>query len=707
MGSDSGCLQESGCHFNGLIPNKTASLTRVLDMERWTIAEQRTAELIARIQPDQPSWKTRNAIASYVQRLITESIPCVVLIYGSVPLKTYLPDGDIDLTVFTEDRNINDNCAAKVTKILEKAGTDADAEYQIKEVQLIPAEVKVVKCLVDDIVVDISFGQLGGLCTLSFLEQVDQHINQNHLFKRSIILIKAWCYYESRILGAYHGLLSTYALETLILYIFHIFNNSFAGPLEVLYCFLEFFSSFDWDNFCISLQGPVPIRSLPDMTADPPRKYGGALFLRKRFYYSVCPSTPEIKEEFCSKHLNIIDFLRINNNLGRSVSRGNFFRIRSAFTLGANRLAGILDCPLEDVVTELNRCFATSWEMNGKVHRPDTHFVHTSGFVNWCHMEKGDELDDPAIIYADSSFTLHNPESRLFCSEYMERKQNPFSLETIACCHSKDRKQHELIIENGDLVGRCGGRKEILCSSFTNSMFKVSSGKLKDGSPLMSNELLDDGFWNAFTMDHKPVIDHTQCQTQSHHRNAFQHFCHKVNGGKEDDRFWYTEISALLPTEALLTYPPTDFSFSIPDCVGSTSGKADRCNDILGGVSTSHLCNMLYARSCQSSDCQNVLPEPAATRSSVHHSNKSPSSPKIEMSCSSRRQKGMNRNHRKEQFKQGEVDSNPQAAAAHSCHWEKPNSMYHSSAGPRYNNMQWIALEEEPSIAQPKRYVRS
>lgn len=119
-------------------------------------------------------------------------------------------------------------------------------------------------------------------------------IKKNHLFKRSIILIKAWCYYESRILGAHHGLISTYALETLVLYIFHVFNNSFAGPLEVgmvtfgildfsffiiainleyfslhgqvLYRFLEFFSKFDWDNFCVSLWGPVPISSLPDVT---------------------------------------------------------------------------------------------------------------------------------------------------------------------------------------------------------------------------------------------------------------------------------------------------------------------------------------------------------------------------------------------------------------------------------------------------------
>lgn len=63
--------------------------------------------------------------------------------------------------------------------------------------------------------------------------QVDHYIGRDHIFKRSIILIKAWCYYESRILGAHHGLISTYALETLVLYIFHLFHSSLDGPLTV------------------------------------------------------------------------------------------------------------------------------------------------------------------------------------------------------------------------------------------------------------------------------------------------------------------------------------------------------------------------------------------------------------------------------------------------------------------------------------------
>lgn len=73
--------------------------------------------------------------------------------------------------------------------------------------------------------------------------QVDRVVGRNHLFKRSILLIKAWCYYESRILGAQHGLISTYALETLVLFIFHFFFTYLRGPLSVslaiMYCNIQ------------------------------------------------------------------------------------------------------------------------------------------------------------------------------------------------------------------------------------------------------------------------------------------------------------------------------------------------------------------------------------------------------------------------------------------------------------------------------------
>jgi len=63
--------------------------------------------------------------------------------------------------------------------------------------------------------------------------------------------------------------------------------------------------------------------------AEPPRMDSGELLLNKSFLdtcsaaYGVVPRTQENKgQPFVSKHFNIIDPLRTNNNLGRSVSKG-------------------------------------------------------------------------------------------------------------------------------------------------------------------------------------------------------------------------------------------------------------------------------------------------------------------------------------------------------------------------------------------------
>ncbi|KAL5811404.1 hypothetical protein ACOSQ3_028138 [Xanthoceras sorbifolium] len=313
MDGSEGQAQPSGFYPNGILPNEASSVTRELDTERWAQAEERAAELIARIQPNQLSENQRNAIESYMKCLITKCFSCQVFAYGSVPLKTYLPDGDIDLTAFSKNQNLMSTWYYKLEEVLEKEKKREDAVFHVTEVQIILAKVPLVKCIVENIVVDISFNQLGGLSALCFLEEVDNLISNDHLFKRSIILIKAWCYYESRTLGAHYGLISTYALETLVLYIFHVFDNSFAGPLERMFV-------TSGSDYCILYT-----------TADPPRRDGGELSLSKTVYscisaYTILPlgqGNPELP--FSLKHFNIIDPLLTNNNLGNSVNKEEFF----------------------------------------------------------------------------------------------------------------------------------------------------------------------------------------------------------------------------------------------------------------------------------------------------------------------------------------------------------------------------------------------
>ncbi|XP_057869040.2 uncharacterized protein LOC131076031 [Cryptomeria japonica] len=349
-----------------------------IDGKLWALLEERASEIILCVHPTLKSEQRRNEVIDYVQRLIQGRIGCKVFPFGSVPLKTYLPDGDVDLTTFSSILNIEDKWANDVRAVLEGEETSKAAEFRVREVHYIKAEVKLVKCLVENIVVDISFNQLGGLSTLCFLEKVDRLIGKDHLFKRSIILVKAWCYYESRLLGAHHALISTYALETLVLYIFNRFHASLHGPLEVLYRFLDYFSKFDWENYCVSLQGPVSISALPVIVAEPPETDGAELLLNEEFLkscsdlYSVLPKSHDNQNRSLTpKSLNIIDPLRENNNLGRSVSKGNFFRIRSAFGYGARMLGKVLLASEEKIAEELDKFFQNTLLRHGKGQRPD------------------------------------------------------------------------------------------------------------------------------------------------------------------------------------------------------------------------------------------------------------------------------------------------------------------------------------------------
>lgn len=340
------------------------------ELKRWTKAEKAAQGIISKFQPTITAERKRDSVISYLQRLLKHNLDCEVFAYGSVPLKTYLPDGDIDLSAIGANTH---DFIKDIASLLESEGKNSSAEFVVKDVQLIGAEVKLVKCMVQNLVVDISVNQIGGLGTLCFLEQVDRIIKKDHLFKRSIILIKAWCYFESRTLGAHVGLISTYGLETLVLYIFHVFHIELDGPLSVLYKFLEYFSTFDWDNYGISLMGPVRLSEVPRIVAERPPNSNDLLlnvgFLRRCSETLSVPMRP--RDVFSKKHLNIVDPLNDRNNLGRSVSQGNFFRIRSAFGYGARKLEQILTSPGAKLTEELHAFFTNTLSMHGSGQRPD------------------------------------------------------------------------------------------------------------------------------------------------------------------------------------------------------------------------------------------------------------------------------------------------------------------------------------------------
>lgn len=64
-----------------------------------------------------------------------------VFAYGSVPLKTYLPDGDVDLTVLG-NTSYGSTLIDDIYHILQSEEQNCDAEFEVKDLQLINAEVQ-------------------------------------------------------------------------------------------------------------------------------------------------------------------------------------------------------------------------------------------------------------------------------------------------------------------------------------------------------------------------------------------------------------------------------------------------------------------------------------------------------------------------------------------------------------------------------------
>ena len=70
------------------------------------------------------------------------------------------------------------------------ATTPSPRLHSVRNVTFINADTKVVRCLVDNVEVAISANQVGAVSTVSLLESLDRWVGRNHLFKRSLLLIK-------------------------------------------------------------------------------------------------------------------------------------------------------------------------------------------------------------------------------------------------------------------------------------------------------------------------------------------------------------------------------------------------------------------------------------------------------------------------------------------------------------------------------------
>ncbi|PKU70992.1 hypothetical protein MA16_Dca025808 [Dendrobium catenatum] len=105
---DLGALSHPGeLLLNGLLPNETDNVIRLLDAERWSKVEERTAELIDCIQPNRPSEELRNAVANYVRTLIKKCFSCEQSTVMRAPGRLQIDNNKANVTVAVNDSRGN------------------------------------------------------------------------------------------------------------------------------------------------------------------------------------------------------------------------------------------------------------------------------------------------------------------------------------------------------------------------------------------------------------------------------------------------------------------------------------------------------------------------------------------------------------------------------------------------------------------------
>jgi hypothetical protein len=115
---------------------------------------------------------------------------------------------------------------------------------------------------VESTLVEISGNDHSELCFIALLEEIDQLVGKSHLFKRSLLLIRAWWIYET---PSYidrtnpRSIISDDAFVILICAIFNQYHKMIQSPLQALVVFLAEYSAFEWSKYAVSIHGAIPL----------------------------------------------------------------------------------------------------------------------------------------------------------------------------------------------------------------------------------------------------------------------------------------------------------------------------------------------------------------------------------------------------------------------------------------------------------------
>jgi hypothetical protein len=239
--------------------------------------------------PERESERNNNlSIAQkIISKILSEKLPdyiTYVFPYGSFPTKTYLKDADIDITIFFESKMTKKILFDLPLQLIDKSllsikeGFDIYNTKQkfelISDIKIINAGIRLLKCKIGSISLDISINNFSGLYKILFIDFIESQLkiqmkkkklfndnsykeNKINIFRRTLLLIKGWCFYEGKLMGSNIGLMASYTLEILVIYLFNLHYDEINNEYEGFEKFFELMQKLNWETNIISLYGII------------------------------------------------------------------------------------------------------------------------------------------------------------------------------------------------------------------------------------------------------------------------------------------------------------------------------------------------------------------------------------------------------------------------------------------------------------------
>eukprot|EP00586_Coscinodiscus_wailesii_P022277 CAMPEP_0172505488 /NCGR_PEP_ID=MMETSP1066-20121228/186852_1 /TAXON_ID=671091 /ORGANISM="Coscinodiscus wailesii, Strain CCMP2513" /LENGTH=1192 /DNA_ID=CAMNT_0013282109 /DNA_START=388 /DNA_END=3966 /DNA_ORIENTATION=+ len=247
----------------------------ILSYTKTTVMDKRAEEILHLITPNQEASSHRDSVIKYLSHQIKNALDAKCFPIGAYALKTFLPDDrmEVSATISLERESI---FFVKMHELLSDAKSVATLEEGVirgKDISNVGVdnydESNNLKCKIGGVGLGISVNNLACLCEAAFLEHFDLLLGRQHLFKRSLLLLKAWWIYESSLergeqqqRSEAQSLLSEYALAVMLAAVVNRCHRHLHWPMQVLAAFLSTYNNFDWKAQAVSIENIIPIEFL-------------------------------------------------------------------------------------------------------------------------------------------------------------------------------------------------------------------------------------------------------------------------------------------------------------------------------------------------------------------------------------------------------------------------------------------------------------